>query len=548
MPIYDPNTFTYIFTDGENDPFTIPAEFERYNVIGNSLDNRIIGNFNDNVLDGGAGADILVGGNGDDTYYIDNISDLIIETGWGGAHDRVHSTISYTLPDNVEYLTLKGVENINGTGNKSNNEIRGNAGDNILDGGEGNDRLYSMGGKDTLIGGMGNDDYYIYSSDVTIIEADGEGIDSLTISTSFDLSLNGLYIENLYLVSNGPLNGTGNKLDNLIVGNAFGNVLIGNEGNDTLDSGWSIIDGQSDELFGGTGDDTYILQDIHAVVHEADDEGIDTIQAFFNFNMELTPFVENFELLYQMNAREVRGNDLANYIKGNINDNRLYGGKGDDTLDGGGEHDEYWGGDGNDTFIIRHPGSVIHEGSDDAGVDHVITYWDYSLDDNVENLTALTGGSLALRLTGNALSNKIVGNEYANIISGGGGADRLYGGGGKDVLNGGAGQDTFVFNTRASSGNVDTIKGYKTAEDSIQLDNQYFAKLGSGTDSSPRKLSSKFFVAGSKAKDKNDYLIYNKTNGYLSYDADGSGAKYKPVLIAKLDKNLKMTYHEFFVI
>ena len=50
-----------------------------------------------------------------------------------------------------------------------------------------------------------------------------------------------------------------------------------------------------------------------------------------------------------------------------------------------------------------------------------------------------------------------------------------------------------------------------------------------------------------KAKDKNDYVIYNNKKGVLSYDADGSG-KGKAVEIATLSKNLKMTYKDFFVI
>ncbi|MGO4574274.1 calcium-binding protein, partial [Microvirga sp. 2TAF3] len=56
-----------------------------------------------------------------------------------------------------------------------------------------------------------------------------------------------------------------------------------------------------------------------------------------------------------------------------------------------------------------------------------------------------------------------------------------------------------------------------------------------------------FFTIGDKAKDKDDYLIYNKKTGVLSYDADGSG-KGTAVEIAKLSKNLKMTAADFFVI
>lgn len=56
-----------------------------------------------------------------------------------------------------------------------------------------------------------------------------------------------------------------------------------------------------------------------------------------------------------------------------------------------------------------------------------------------------------------------------------------------------------------------------------------------------------FFVVGDKAKDSDDYLIYNKKTGKLSYDVDGSGSK-AAVEIATLSKKLAMTYKDFFVI
>ena len=42
-------------------------------------------------------------------------------------------------------------------------------------------------------------------------------------------------------------------------------------------------------------------------------------------------------------------------------------------------------------------------------------------------------------------------------------------------------------------------------------------------------------------------IIYNKKTGALFYDQDGTGA-HEAIQIATLSKNLKMTYHDFFVI
>ncbi|RBB91778.1 hypothetical protein C3E98_045845, partial [Pseudomonas sp. MWU13-2625] len=87
------------------------------------------GNSGNNILDGGAGADTLIGGAGNDTYIVDNAGDVIIETSTLASEiDSVYSTVSYTLGANVEYLTLQGTANINGTGNNLANLITGNSG------------------------------------------------------------------------------------------------------------------------------------------------------------------------------------------------------------------------------------------------------------------------------------------------------------------------------------------------------------------------------------------------------------------------------------
>jgi Ca2+-binding RTX toxin-like protein len=96
---------------------------------------------------------------------------------------------------------------------------------------------------------------------------------------------------------------------------------------------------------------------------------------------------------------------------------------------------------------------------------------------------------------------------------------------------------------------LDRIADFNVKYDTIWLDNAIFTKLGkSGSITKPVKINKSYFTIGTKAKDKDDYIIYDNKKGVLYYDQDGSGTKYKHVEIATLSKNLKMTYLDFYMI
>jgi serralysin len=82
---------------------------------------------------------------------------------------------------------------------------------------------------------------------------------------------------------------------------------------------------------------------------------------------------------------------------------------------------------------------------------------------------------------------------------------------------------------------------------SIRLDNKIFTELGSGSASRPKTVTADMFVKDSKAQDREDRIVYDRTSGALSYDADGTGAA-APVKIASLGKNLKLAHQDFFVV
>lgn len=103
---------------------------------------------------------------------------------------------------------------------------------------------------------MGNDVYFVDTSLDKVKEISIEGgTDTINSSVTWTL---GSFIENLSLIGNMPINGTGNIYNNLITGNRTNNIINGKAGNDTLSGG----SGQ-DTLIGGSGFDIFIIRDIN---------------------------------------------------------------------------------------------------------------------------------------------------------------------------------------------------------------------------------------------------------------------------------------------
>ncbi|MFC5485410.1 hypothetical protein [Microvirga aerilata] len=209
-----------------------------------------------------------------------------------------------------------------------------------------------------------------------------------------------------------------------------------------------------------------------------------------------------------------------------------------------------------DLFVERvYPSGGAEYSASLASLDdgRLVVSWSNYVSDFDNNRNGIHGQIIdprqkAVKLEGSAFNDHYVGTRFNDSLKGAAGDDRLEGGLGKDTFTGGTGKDVFIFRSEAAKLNKDKIVDFKTRDDSIWLDNSVLSKLGKkGTDASPAKLSKAFFTIGEKAKDKNDYLVYDKNKGVLYYDADGSGAG-KAVEIATLTKKLPMTYKDFFVI
>ena len=92
--------------------------------------------------------------------------------------------------------------------------------------------------------------------------------------------------------------------------------------------------------------------------------------------------------------------------------------------------DNMKGTQGNDVYVVNNPNDKIIE-TNKAGIDTVVTTINYTLANNLENLTL--SGTKALNGTGNTLNNILIGNTANNVLNGGTGADKLMGGLGNDT-------------------------------------------------------------------------------------------------------------------
>ena len=164
--------------------------------ITNDDSNIFTGTTNADTLVGTNGADTLIGLAGNDTYTVNHVDDIVIEELNAGT-DTVRASVSYTLPNNVENLTLTETTSINGTGNSLNNTLTGNSGNNTLSGSDGNDTLNGDAGDDTLdggagtdtlIGGLGNDIYIVDSTYDTIAESASAGTDTIQSSVTYTIA------------------------------------------------------------------------------------------------------------------------------------------------------------------------------------------------------------------------------------------------------------------------------------------------------------------------------------------------------------------------
>ena len=468
-------------------------------LAGSAGDDTILGNAGNDTLDGlagndsieggdgnddlfgGVGDDTLNGGAGNDRLIIDSSTDRLQEAPEAGSLDIAITSASFRLAAGVEVerliagtFTTAGVFDnsqttaINLAGNEFAQQVLGNAGSNVLDGGRNSnpalgDSLQGLAGDDTYIirnsndvisaafgsetAANGNDTVYVSIAD---LEAAGQAVATFNLGT---LS-NGQFIETL---SAQDQSGTQNLS---LTGNDQNQNVVGNQGNNTLAGG-----GGTDVLIGLGGNDTYVLTSTTETIQET--TGSDTIvfaagNTFAGtFTLAADVSVENITL--GNGVTNVTGNNLAQTITGTAAVETLAGGGGADTLIGGA---------GADTYIVSTSAVAITELATDADTDTVYYSgttggYDLAAGVAVENLVAGAGANFAAAIA-TTTNTYVVGNERSQV---------LYGNAGNNILDGDRGTGT----------NVDTLAGgagddiYRVYAQSDVVDERIYTALGTPT-------------------------------------------------------------------
>ncbi len=417
-------------------------------------------------------ANHVTGSAADDTFTVDNSYDRITEAPGGGV-DTVFSSVSYTLPENLEILYL-GPLALNATGSKGDNVLYGNGLDNWLEGHGGNDEYH---------GGMGDDRYTDTVASASqrggvIVEEEEGGYDTLYSNHATVVlgdNVEALVVADAVFSSNWTAEGpywsyqyTGNDEDNVI------DVRYG----DRDYSEHIRIDGGAgaDVMLGGSAVNTFVVDDAGDTIQQ------DTLfYAYGNVEASISYVlpddIADLTLTGQ-DAIEGTGNWWHNVLSGQLNPaaNHLRGLAGDDTyhLDVLDTLDEQDGGGMDAVYLYGGAAQAS------MGVLDMDQRWKH-----VESLY-LDADFGDVDVVGTAGADTIVGSGGTNVIRGMGGDDRLFNYGGEvpgyprvypvavDLLDGGDGNDTLVI----SGGRSTALGG--AGDDTIYLDETEFASADGG--------------------------------------------------------------------
>ena len=209
-------------------------------LLGNTGANQLFGGSADDVLDGGLGADVMTGGAGDDLYFIDNVSDRVVEKAGEGVDSIISAGVHINLGGynhaNVEHVSVTGNTGVSLTGTN-----RTDVGETLI-GGAGNDTIDGKGGADVINAGDGRDTVYFYNTE-SIVDG-GDGWDKLIVRANTGNVTLGTNITNFEVVelenSTQTMTVDGSAMNSgflLSANTNMNNVYVGGSGHDTLEFG-----------------------------------------------------------------------------------------------------------------------------------------------------------------------------------------------------------------------------------------------------------------------------------------------------------------------
>lgn len=380
------------------------------NAIGSGFDDILQGNGGSNVFDGGGGLDLV--------SYFSSARGVVIDLAAGASFDGV---------------VLDALANIEqAQGSRFDDVLEGDAGSNILDGGEGSDTVR-----------------YLRSTSGVIIDLGAQ------------LTYDGRVLDGLISIENA----IGSSFNDTIKNGAGANRIDGGDGTDTVDYSASrtgvLIDLGRQTTFDGSSVD--ILSGIENAVGSAFN---DVFQSSLGNNVitggggvDLVSYVTaSLPIRFVAFSRTVTGGaDLLDRLFGIA---RVAGSGLDDIFLGSSTAPVT----GQDVYVVEMDGGI---GNDTISYDFVTVETDtvVTIDLQTNRASGITGPTTRIDQTllnfenvvGSRASDMIVGNSFDNILEGGpsvspSGSSVVI----RDTLTGGAGLDTFRFVRGAADGDVVT--------------------------------------------------------------------------------------------